>query len=424
LELKHPRRGSWRFGQAPASLDRGLRGATGPWGGCFFGFPSAAISPNLTRVTRFSVPRLRVYATVALFPFAAWSVACSQSQPAAPPPSTVYAQPNQQQYPQQQYPQQQYPQQQYPQQQYPQQQYPQQQYPQQQQPYPAPAPNVPQQPPAPQPPPLVPVAPDAVANGSIVGLRQIAQEVITALVAALPADRQSTVAGIPLIVDDRVGEVNAFAMCKQGRSAMAVTDGLLQILAYLAQSQAHDELMGSRKVDEYIRYCAARLTPDKPIPVPPAGFFNAASDGRVIARQRQVFEEEVAFVLGHELGHHYLGHLGCTASANPLGDFARVASDVVPLFNQPNEVAADLAGTHNVLDAGKSRGAQGGYAWTENGGLLSMKFFAEFGRLTPGDILLAFERSHPPSELRGPLIQQAALDWRSTGGHPFRIPGL
>jgi hypothetical protein len=137
-----------------------------------------------------------------------------------------------------------------------------------------------------------------------------------------------------------------------------------------------------------------------------------------------VFEEEVAFVLGHELGHHYLGHLGCTSGTNPLGDFARVASDTVPLFNQPNEVAADLAGTHNVLDAGKARAGRGGYAWTENGGLLSMKFFAEFGRLSPGDIFLAFERSHPPSELRGPLIQQAALDWRTTGGNPWRIPGL
>ncbi len=359
-----------------------------------------------------SLTRLRVCLFAALFPVAALGVSCSKPQPAAPPPSTVYAQP----YPQQQYPQQQYPQQQYPQQQYPQQQYP------QQQPYPPQNPALPTQPTVPA---IMPAAPDAVANGSVQGLRQIAQEVISELVAALSADRQSTVAGIPLIVDDRVGEVNAFAMCKQGRSAMAITDGLLQILAYLAQSQAHDELVGTHKVDEYISYCAARLAPEKPIPVPPAGFFNAAADGRVIARQRQVFEEEVAFVLGHELGHHYLGHLGCTAGANnPFGDFARVASDAVPLFNQPNELAADVTGTHNVLGAGKARASRGGYAWTENGGLLSMKFFAEFGRLSPGDLLLAFERSHPPSEIRIPFIQQAALDWRTTGGHPFSVPGL
>lgn len=376
---------------------------------------------------------------VSLFALA-YASACASSKQSPPPQSTVYAQPypNQQypngQYPNQQYPNQQYPNGQYPSQQYPNQGYPAGQYPNQQypggypatQPNPQPFPNAqPQYPTTPVP--AQPVASsDPVATGSLVGLRSLAQGIIGELVSALPSAQQQKVAGIPLVVDDRVGEVNAFATCKQGRSAMAITDGMLQILAYLAQSQAHDDITGGRaKVDEYVNWCAPRLAPDKPVPTPPAAFFPLAADPRVLSRQRQVFEEEVAFVLGHELGHHYLGHLGCTAAdSNPLGDIARVASDQVPLFNQPNEMAADFSGTQNVLDAGKVRSSRSQYSWTENGGLLTMRFFAAFGEASPGDILLSFERSHPPSGVRIPVIQQAAAGWRTSGGNPWRLPGF
>jgi hypothetical protein len=259
-----------------------------------------------------------------------------------------------------------------------------------------------------------------------VGLRTLAQQIIAELVAALPAEQNQRVVGIPLVIDDTVGEVNAFAMCRQGRSAMAISDGMLQVLANLAQAQAHDDVSGTRvKVDEYVHWCAGRLAPKKPVPVPPPGFFPLAADPRVLSRQRHVFEEEVAFVLGHELGHHYLGHLGCTASnSNPLGDIARVASDQVPLFNQPNEMTADWSGTQNVLDAGKLRSSRGAPAWTENGGLLTMRFFAAFGQSSPADILLSFERSHPSPEIRIPVIQQAATGWRTSAGNPWRLPGL
>src|SRR5690606_20142203 len=116
---------------------------------------------------------------------------------------------------------------------------------------------------------------------------------------------------------------------------------------------------------------------------------------RVIARQHTVFDEQVAFVLGHELAHHHLGHLPCTAAPDPLGagEAARVLSSQVPLFNQPNEIAADVSGTYNVLDAGRSRVARGGVSWGEAGGLLTMRFFAGLGQLSPADILTAFERT-------------------------------
>lgn len=269
---------------------------------------------------------------------------------------------------------------------------------------------------------------DPIATRDLNFLRQRAQGILSELVGALPPAQQQRVYGIPLVIDDTPGDVNAFAACSStGRSAMAITDGLLLISAGLSEAQAHDELFQTRKVDEYIHLVATQLEPNRPIPVPPPGFFPASGDSRIVTRQHQVFDEVTAFVLGHELGHHHLGHLPCTASPDPLGagDVARVLSSNVPLFNQPNELASDLAGTQNVLVAGRNRAAQGFYGWTENGGLLTMRFFAGFGQLSPGDILTSFERSHPPPQLRVPIIQQAAANFRATGGvTPFPIPGF
>jgi hypothetical protein len=102
----------------------------------------------------------------------------------------------------------------------------------------------------------------------------------------------------------------------------------------------------------------------------------------------------------------------------------RALSDAVPLFNQPNELAADVAGTTNVLNAGK-RSTQG-YAYTENGGLLTMRFFAGLDNVSVVQILFDFEASHPAPQIRAPVIQQAAATWRFTGGQGlpvFRLGG-
>jgi hypothetical protein len=262
---------------------------------------------------------------------------------------------------------------------------------------------------------------------NLVFLRHRAQAVMNELVLALPAGKQQRVSGIPLVIDNTVGEVNAFAACtSSGQSAMAITDGLLQIQAVLASAQAHDELYRTQKVDEYVGVAARGLQPGQPVPLPPAGFFPGSTDANIVARQHQVFDEQLAFVLGHELGHHHLGHLPCTARPDLLGagEVARILSNQVPLFNQPNEIGADLAGVNNVLDAGRIRAARGEYYWTEGGGLLTMRFFAGFGSLTPGTLLTAFERSHPLPQIRTPIIQQAAYTWRSTGGAPLPILGF
>ncbi len=346
----------------------------------------------------------------------ALAVACSTSSsrqagyPAQYPPG---------QYPPGQYPPGQYPPQQYPPGQYPPQQYPPGQHPPAQNPGATVGPS-----PGVQPaPPAAPVANDPINAVDIVWLRGRAQQILGELVAALPTNYQSKVQGIPLIVDDEVGEVNAFAACtKGGKSAMAISDGLLDISAHLAQAKATDEIFGTQKLNPYIELIARHQRPGQPIVRPAAGFFDHGQqvDGRKVQRQHQLLDEQLAFILGHELAHHYLGHLPCTAQGGlNTAELGHLLSSVVPGFNQPNELAADVAGTNNVLSAGKRRS---GYQLSEGGALLTMAFFSGLDRLTPGDIIFGFERSHPVPQLRSPVISQTAAHWRSTGGQPVVFP--
>lgn len=271
------------------------------------------------------------------------------------------------------------------------------------------------------PPSLAPVLVDPINLVDIGFLRGRAQAVLTELVTHLPAAQQSRVRGIPLIVDDEVGEVNAFAACtREGKAAMAISDGLLEIQAFLAQAMAVDELFGQRKVEEYIRLIAQNQRPKAPIVRPAPGFFDPghAVDGRKVQRQHQVLDEQLAFVLGHELAHHYLGHLPCTAGSLTASEVNRILSDSVPLFNQPNELAADMAGVNNLLTTGARRGS---YRFTEGGALLTIRFFSGIDQFSATDILFGFERTHPPPAVRSPIIQQTAAAWRSTGGQGLPI---
>jgi hypothetical protein len=269
--------------------------------------------------------------------------------------------------------------------------------------------------------PLPAVAYDPINANDLNFLRGRAQNALNELTANLPPLQQSRVRGIPLIVDNEVGEVNAFAACtSDGKSAMAISDGMLDIAGHLAQARAIDELFGQRKVDEYIAFIARNQRPKAPIVQPPPGFFDPVqtTDGRKVQRQHQVLDEQLAFILGHELAHHYLGHLPCTAGNVTASELGRVLTDVVPAFNQPNELAADMAGVNNLLTTGARRQS---YRFTETGALLTMQFFAGVDQMSPIDILFGFERSHPPSAIRTPVIQQTAATFRATGGQGLPI---
>jgi hypothetical protein len=270
-------------------------------------------------------------------------------------------------------------------------------------------------------PPGPPVASDPINDLDMPWLRAAAAGVLSELTAALPQASQARVVGVPFITDPTVGEVNAYAACNEKHlPLMAITDGLLQIESYIAQLRATDEVFGTRKLDAYLRYMAQAQKPREPIVAPPPGFIDPVqhADYRKVVRQHHLLEEQMAFVLGHELAHHHLGHTGCAngQSGNrdvTMIDVFRKFSRIVPGINQPNELWADEAGVWNMLSAGARRP---GYHWTEQGALLTLDFFARLDKLTLESIVFAFDSSHPNPALRVDPIKDAARRWRQSGG--------
>jgi hypothetical protein len=251
-------------------------------------------------------------------------------------------------------------------------------------------------------------------------LRNKAGIVLAELINALPPVENGRVRDIPLRADPTVGEVNAFAACDENRVAvMAISDGLLDIQAHMAQFRATDEVFGTRKLDGYFAMIAGNLKPNQPVARPAPGFIDATqhADGRKVARQHVIFEEQLAFVLGHELAHHYLGHTGCVRSGQgtPLGNIARRLSHV-GAFNWKNEVDADTRGVENLLTAGARRQ---GAKWTEGGALLTLEFFV---RLEGNPSLLHLLGTHPhPGMARRPGVLTSANNWRASGGRWSQI---
>jgi hypothetical protein len=241
---------------------------------------------------------------------------------------------------------------------------------------------------------------------------------------ALEPSQKARVERIPLLFDNSASEVNAFAACTVGNAAVIVlTDGLLEVSAYLAQCQATDELFGTRKTDEYIRFIVDRQRGGEPLARPPENFWDPQqkNDPRKINRQHEIYDENAGFVTAHEMAHHYLGHLPCSAGNPTAAEANQVLTSAAPAFNQVNEVSSDTSATRNVLGAGAKRN---GYHWTEGGGMLVMRFFSGLQQLRPTDIVYSFQRTHPPPQLRIPIIQQTANAWRLTGGAAVPVPTL
>ncbi len=299
-------------------------------------------------------------------------------------------------------------------------------YPQQPGPYPqVPPQGYPQQPPQqPQVPPQSaqrPLLPPLIGSQAMQAeLRSILGE----LIAALPADRQAKVRGIPLVVDPSY-EVNAFAGCdERGAPFMAATEGIMEAIDAIAQTRATDELFGTQTYEAYctavipslVRSESARATlPQGLIPAQYGG------DPRRWSRAREIFNDVLAFTFGHELAHHYLGHTGC-ANGQPMGAgpnpalLGRLVTRVVPGLNQFNEAGSDTEGTVNTLAAGRAR--RPNFEFSEKGGLMLFDYFGRMDRAAGGNPLspVGFLRTHPNPAFRGPLVQSVAQNWYARNG--------
>jgi hypothetical protein len=247
-----------------------------------------------------------------------------------------------------------------------------------------------------------------------------ARGVATELVAHLGSVNRALVATIPLVFDPNPNEVNAFAGCDDGGAPfVAGTEGLLEAIDGISQTKATDELYGTQTYNAYVGMVAPRLvTKDGGSALLPAGVVPPTYwiDPRRISRAHEIFDEIVAFTFGHELSHHYLGHTGCAHGQSSgfgpaIAQLGQLASSVLPFVNQPNETAADMNGCLNLLDTARAR-SQAAYAWTEEGGLWLLDFFARLDQASGANPWLGFLRTHPNPGLRIPIVQGTATTWR------------
>ncbi len=238
------------------------------------------------------------------------------------------------------------------------------------------------------------------------------------LVGALGGNELTKVKNIPLVFDKDESEINAFAGCEKGAPYMATTEGFNLAMDAVANTKATDELFGTKTYEAYAATLPERLSKKGGVPSLLPGTIPAkyVNDLKRQSRARELFDDLVAFTLGHELAHHYLGHTGCangqpqTAGPNPAV-LGHLLTNIVPVLNQPVELAADSSGTRNVLTAGRARRPK--FVWSEAGGYLLFDFFGRLEANAPMLAKVAFLRTHPESKVRIPFVQAAAKKWRS-----------
>ena len=296
-------------------------------------------------------------------------------------------------------------------------------------PIPLPAPNANHEPPEPPArgslPPVPPGSFDQHGHFTRAFLEQEASTIHGALVAALDEHERSQVSGIPFEVISEANEPNAAAACTRSRRAlMMITTAMLELCAGIAETTAYDEAAGTETYADYATTVVQQVRNRRPVQGVAPGVHSAphATDPHKLSRQRHLFEQQVAFIVGHELAHHYRGHTSCVGGRSEAevrrDEMARILAHTVPPFSQPREVEADMWGLTNTLEAGRARPTG---TWSEEGALLNLDFFRRLADRGGSEIIMAFLSTHPPSVVRIPIVQSTAQQWEP-GWRPPRMP--
>jgi len=265
------------------------------------------------------------------------------------------------------------------------------------------------------------------ANGAMTMafLRTEVTSVIDEVRAHLPADHRARVEHVPFHIVDDTTEPNAAAGCAPGNGApmIMITAPMLTICAATSEAHAYDELAHTSTYEAYATSIMDMIRRGGVRGLPPGTTSGPlATDPRKLARQRQLFDEQVAFILGHEMAHHYRGHTGCapggSASSAQAEDLERSLSQAAPPLEQPFEIEADMWGITSVLEAGHERAAG---PWSDEGALLSLDTFRHLGEMSTDDLPLVFLSTHPPSMVRAPIVEQVARSW-TPGRAPLPEP--
>jgi len=251
------------------------------------------------------------------------------------------------------------------------------------------------------------------------------------LIAALGERERNLMSSVPFEIANEANEPNAAAICSKSsrRPFILITTAMLVVAAGIAETKSYDEVSNTNYFDSYIDAVVNQVKSKRPVGAVPRGLLTGpqAIDQHKLARQVHLFDQELAFIIGHELAHHYRGHTGCVSSGGDGSraqvspeEISRILSSTIPVFHQPQEIESDMWGIVTLLEAGNGR--QGG-RWTEEGALLNMDFFGRLRDRGGEEIFTTFFSTHPLPQLRTPIIQSTARQWRP-GWRPTTTPGV
>ncbi len=257
-------------------------------------------------------------------------------------------------------------------------------------------------------------------------LEQRAEAIHQSLVAALDAHENEQTRSIPFEVVDEAREPNAAAGCTRSTRSpvMMITSAMLELAAGIAETKAYDEVAGTTTYETYVTSVVDQVRNQRTVEGPSPSLHAAphSTDAHKLARQVHLFDQQIAFIVGHELAHHYRGHTNCvegrTEAEVQRDELTQILAHTVPPFSQPREVEADMWGVTNVLEAGRNR--QGG-TWTQEGALINLDFFRRLSDQGGAELVLAFLSTHPPALVRIPIVRSTSQQWQP-GWRPPAMP--
>jgi hypothetical protein len=237
------------------------------------------------------------------------------------------------------------------------------------------------------------------------------------LVNALTGQERVQTQAIPFHVISEAREPNAAAGCTKSsnQAVMLITSAMLVLAAGIAETKAYDEVAGTQTYQTYADEVVRQVQGKLPVGPVPATLLTGpmALDSHKLSRQEHLFDQQIAFIVGHELAHHYRGHTPCvggrTGAQVETDELMRILANTAPIFSQPREVEADMWGLVNLLEAGGTRPAG---SWNEEGALLNLDFFGRLRDRGGDQLAMLFLSTHPAPQLRIPIVQTAARQWR------------
>lgn len=146
---------------------------------------------------------------------------------------------------------------------------------------------------------------------------RLVQSHYSTLLAAVPSEHRGVAAGVRLEVSDSP-EINALAYLSKGKPVVEVTRGMGEVILLLSYLlSAAPERSVDATMEEVVRLAFAKALGEERLPLP-VGFVQRMRNPDFVRSVSETAAPMYLFILGHELGHHCLGHCSAKVSSSTL----------------------------------------------------------------------------------------------------------